>query len=317
MKLGCSSWSYHAALHSGRLDLHEWLRVCAEEMELDGVELTDLHFPTTDALYLRDLKKRCTDLQLTLAGIAVTNDFGRDEHRTIEVDKVKRWCDVAAYMGAPVVRVFAGWAPRRDGSDDPGRIVGLIRKVFGERAPDPRRTWSDMTWALRQCADYAAERGVVIAVQNSRIDGIVGTPQQLWQCVRDVGSPWLRICLDPADMLDRAGIELALPKAVQAHAKLRQIRDDGSDASAHWPEIVRMLRLGRYRGFLLLDYEGTEAPETAVPRASRHMRGLLHLLARQEVLRSAEEEPPAADVVRAAFVDQAPGVAAEAAAARR
>lgn len=312
MKLGCSSWSYHAAIRDGRIDQREWLRICAVDLELDGVELVDLHFPTTESLYLRDLKKLCTDLQLTIAGVAVSNDFGRAEHRVDEIERVKRWCDVAAYLGAPVVRVFAGWLPHHVAAREHGRIAGLFRKVFGERLPDRRRAWSDVTWALRQCADYASERGVVIAVQNNHADGIVGTPQQLWQCVRDVGSPWLRVCLDPGDMLDRAGIEMALPLTVQAHAKLRDVRADGGDASIHWPEILRMLRLGRYRGFLLLDYEGGEDPETAVPRAVRHMRGLLHLLARQELLRASADGAAPAEERPYTVVDEAAAVAAEA-----
>jgi sugar phosphate isomerase/epimerase len=197
---------------------------------------------------------------------------------------VKHWCDVAAYLGAPVVRVFAGWVPPQRMEQDPGRIVGFMRKVFGQPVPNTRRLWSDITWTLRQCADYAAERGVVLAVQNNRADGVVGSAQQLEQCVHDVGSPWLRICLDPADLADRAGIEAAMTRVVQTHARLRDVRDDGSDAVIHWPELLRMLKLGRYRGFVLLDYEGAEEPETAVPRASRYIRGILHLLQRQQLL---------------------------------
>jgi sugar phosphate isomerase/epimerase len=167
---------------------------------------------------------------------------------------------------------------------DAGRIVGFMRKVFGQPSPNTRRLWSDITWALRQCADYAAERGVVLAIQNNRADGVVGSAQQLEQCVHDVGSPWLRICLDPADLADRAGVEAAMDRVVQTHARLRDVRDDGSDASIHWPELLRMLKLGRYRGFVLLDYEGAEDAETAVPRAARYIRGILHLLQRQQLL---------------------------------
>ena len=290
MKLGCSSSSYHAAFVSGAIDLFDWVRTCAEDLELDGVELLDIHFPTTDPVYLRDLKKLCTDLQLTVAGIAVTNDFGPDDKRVLETQRVKQWCDVAAYMGAPVVRVFAGTAVPQRVEPDPGRIVGFMRKVFGQRAPDKRRLWSDITWALRQCADYAAERGVVLAIQNKRADGMVGSALQLEQCVHDVGSPWLRICLDPADLADRAGIEGALSRVVQTHALLRDIGDDGSDASTHWPELLRMLKLGRYRGFVLLDYEGDEDPRSAVPRAARYLRGVLHLLQRQQLLAAGSED---------------------------
>lgn len=291
MKLGCTSWSYHAAFRAGRLDQREWLRRCAEEMDLDGVELADLHFPTTDPAYLRDVKKMCADLQLTVAGVAVTNDFGPEDRREQETERVRQWCDVAAVLGAPVVRVFAGWTPVASADTDEGRIVGLFRRVFGQPQSNPRRTWSDVTWALRTCAGYAAERGVVLALQNNARDGIVGSARDLDQCVRDVGSAWLRVCLDPADLPDIAAADAPLAHTVQAHARFRDVLEDGSDGAVHWPELLRRLRLARYRGFVLLDYEGAEEPESAVPRAARYMRGLLLALARRELL-----PPPDADL---------------------
>ena len=284
MKLGCSSWSFHAAFRSGQIDQRTWLRLCAEEMELDGVELVDLHFPTTDPLYLRDIKKLCTDLQLTIGGLAVSNDFGAGDRRSLEAAKVRQWCDVAAYLGAPVVRVFAGWLPTARVTEQPGRILGAFRRVFGAAKIDQRRLWSDVTATLRQCADYAAERGVVLALQNNRSDGIVGAAPQLAQCVHDVGSPWLRVCLDPADFGAGSAIDGIMPGIVQVHARMRDVRDDGSDAQIHWPGLLQALKLGRYRGFVMLDYEGLEDPATAVPRAATYMRGLLHLLQRQQLL---------------------------------
>lgn len=291
MKLGCSSWSYHAAFRAARLDQRAWLRLCAEEMELDGVELVDLHFPTTDPAYLREIKKLCTDLQLTIGGIAVSNDFGSEERRSLEAGKVRQWCDVAAYLGAPVVRVFAGWVPPQRAPERQGRIVGAFRRLFGAPKMDQRRLWSDVTATLRGCADYAAERGVVLALQNNRSDGIVGAAARLTQCVHDVGSPWLRVCLDPADFESAPAIDAALPGIVQVHARMRDVRDDGSDAHIHWPGLLQALKLDRYRGFVMLDYEGVEDPETAVPRAATYMRGLLHLLQRQQLLAQTASEP--------------------------
>ncbi len=287
MKLGCSSSSYDAAFRENRIDLPGWLRICAQELEVDGVELVDAHFPTADPLYLRDIKKLCTDLHLTIAGIAVTNDFGANDRRGLETAKVREWCDVAAYLGAPIVRVFAGWVPAQPLEQDDGRIIGTLRRVFARPKSDARRIWSDATASLRAAADYAADRGVVLALQNSRSDGLVASSQQLAQCVHDVGSPWLRICLDPADLADRTGIEASAPRVVQVHARMRNLRDDGSDAYVHWPELLQLLKLARYRGFILVDYDGAEECETAVPRASRYIRGLLHLLARQQLLNDA------------------------------
>jgi hypothetical protein len=88
-------------------------------------------------------------------------------------------------------------------------------------------------------------------------------------------------------MRDRVSLDLPLPYAVQLDATARDVREDGSDAATHWPELLRMVRAARYRGFVTLAYDGTEAPETAMPRLSRYMRGLLQLLGRQEMLRSA------------------------------
>lgn len=302
MKLGCSSWSYHAAFRAGRIDLREFLRVCAEELEVDGVELVDLHFPTTDPVYLRDIKKLCTDLHLTISGVAVSNDFGPDERRERETQKVQQWCDIAAYLGAPIVRVFAGWLPGQAAAREPeqGRIVSALRRVFKQRPPDTRRVWSDVTWSLRQCADHAAERGVVLALQNNRHDGLVGTAPQIRQCLHDVGSPWLRACLDPGDLIDRVGLDETLSRVVQVHARIRDVADDGSERQGRWPEILRTLQLAHYRGFIHIDYEGVEPPERAMPRATRHMRGLILLTQRQQLLQA-----PAPDVEAATNGSQA------------
>lgn len=284
MKLGCSSWSYHAAFRTRRIDLLDFIRLCGDDLELDGVELVDLHFPRTEPSFLREVKRECVQRQLTIAGLAVTNDFGLPDRRDAERQKVQQWCDVAAYLGAPIVRVFAGWQPPPPSPRDEGKIVGLVRRFVGSGTLDPRRQWSDVAATLRQCADYAAERGVTLAVQNSRSDGIVGSAMQLTQLVRDVGSPWLKICLDPADLADRTSIDAALPVTVQAHARIRDVAEDGSDARIAWPLLLQRLQQGRYRGFLLLDYEGVEDPEQAVPRAARFLRGLLNVLGRQRLL---------------------------------
>ena len=273
MKLGCSSSSYHGAFRAGRLDLREWVRICAEQLEVDGIEFVDVHFPTTDRTYLRELKRQCVDLGLTVAGLAVTNDFGADDRRQQEIEKVRQWTDVAAFIGAPIVRVFAGTpaapAPVAPEAEE-GRIVGAIRKVLGQPQPNVRRTWSDATYALRQCADYAGEHVVVVALQNSA-RGMVSTQAELAHCLRDVGSPWLRVSLEPAELPGR--LETPLHGVVQVHARAREVRDDGGDPATPWRHVLRELSLANFRGFVIADYQGTDEPEIAVPRFVRYMRG--------------------------------------------
>ena len=283
MKLGCTSAAYSASFRRG-LSLGDWLRICARELDADGVEFAVADLPAVDARELRSLKRQATDLHLTIASIGVEADLYDDAGRPREIERVKQACDIAAYIGAPVLRLDIGAVRDRHAAAPDGRIVGLFRRVFGERQPDKRRLWSDVMWSLRACADYGGERGVTLALENGRQGTLVGSGPVLAQAVNDVGSPWLRCCVEPASMQTPAGIDLAIASAVLARTPFRSVSDDGADAALYWPEQLRGLHLRGYRGFVLLDYAGAEDAATALPRAARYMRGLMHLLQRQELL---------------------------------
>jgi sugar phosphate isomerase/epimerase len=277
VKLGCSSWSYHKAIQDGRLDQMRWLRLCAEELDLDGVELLDLHFPSTDHDYLRDLKRRCTDLHLTISCVSVSNDFGviDREARRAEVAKVKQWVEIASYLGAPVLRVFAGWVPR-EGAAKPEQAGFLVRlrRLFLE--PDVRREgWPEVIACLRECAEFAQERGIVLGLENHNGRGFVGTADDVERCLHDVGSAWLRLCLDTGDYGDLESIDRTLRHAVHLHAKLYDLDGDGVERKLDWPSIMQILSKGRYRGFLSIEYEGEEDAVAALARGVPYLRRLM------------------------------------------
>lgn len=256
MKLGCSSWSHHKAIVGGRLSQFDWLRLCADELALDGVELLDLHFPTTDTPYLRELKRLCVELHLSLSCLAVSNDFGRPSagERDFELLRLMRWLDVAAFLGAPLARVFAGWPP-------PSRKELL---------------WPEMVGYLRQGAAYAQERGIVLALENHDDGGFVSTPAEVERCLAEVGSPWLRLCLDVGDLGgDVAAIQQTVRYAAHAHAKLYELDGRGAEKRLDWPAIIDVFQRAGYRGFLSIEYEGEEPAETALPRGVGYLRGLL------------------------------------------
>jgi sugar phosphate isomerase/epimerase len=249
VKLGCSSWSYHKAILDKRLDQPGWLRVCAEELELDGVELLDIHFPTLERDYLRDLKKRCTDTGLNISCVSVSNDFGvlGEERQQEQIAKVKQWTNICTYFGAPVLRVFAGWVSKE--------------RWTGDAAGTKAVCWPDAIAALAECAEYAERQGIVLGIEVER-------------CIEEVESPWLRLNLDTGDYGDVESIRRTLPLAVHVHAKLYDLDEDGKDRQ-DWPAIMSVLREGRYRGFLSIEYEGEEDPMTAVPRGAAALRRLL------------------------------------------
>src|SRR5258708_4524439 len=76
MRLACSSESHNDLLTAGHFGLEEWLRFCADELGLTGVELEDKHIgePTGERLgALRDASARHG---LEIVNIALMNNFG-------------------------------------------------------------------------------------------------------------------------------------------------------------------------------------------------------------------------------------------------
>ena len=173
MKTSCSSWSYHRTFADKKMTQMSWIDECAR-LELDGVELLSNHFPSRDAAYLRDLKKRCADRYLTIAmvsagGHLTTSD---DAQRAADVEEIGQWMDVALCLGAPQVRFFCG-----SGAELSAGGSALYAKVLA---------------AMKQVADMAEKKGVVAALENH---GNTST-DQLLAFQRDVGSPWFKFTLD-------------------------------------------------------------------------------------------------------------------------
>jgi len=107
MKLCCSSQSYAHMLASGDLTQLEWVDLCANDLMLDGVEFVRSHFPRLDTEYVAQLKKLCADRALTVASFHHDTPFEPseiDQH----IAKLTNSLEIAAGLGAPVVRIRAG-----------------------------------------------------------------------------------------------------------------------------------------------------------------------------------------------------------------
>jgi len=260
MRTSCSSWSYHRTIKAGKMDQLSWLKELAA-CEFDGAELLGYHFPSTDREYLIKLKKVCADLYLDIPMVSASGHLttADDAQRAKEVEDIRKWADVAVFMGAPCVRFFCG-----SGEELQAGGPALYDKVLA---------------AMRQVAALGAERGLVMALENH--GGT--TAEQLLSLHRDVGSPWLKFTLDTGNFPPegRASpekydqIARCAPRAAIVHAKFFNVRADGSDADFDWHRIHGLLAKAGVRGYLSLEYEGDDADEVAVVRRiARFMKTL-------------------------------------------
>jgi sugar phosphate isomerase/epimerase len=255
MYLGLTSESYGPALDAGRLTLEEWLRLCAEELGLRAVELEDRHVGAPSHARLDDVRAAADRYGLEIVDIAFMNNFGvaDDAARATETQRTVEWMAAARRLRSRFLRTFAGW-PEGDREARRPAMLAALKAV---------------------CA--AAEReGVRLVMENHNHGGFVQTADDVLAIVGAVRSPALGLLLDTGNYLDGlASIERTVHLARHVHAKFRRVGPDGRDALVDHAPVVAALRGAGYAGCVSVEYEGEEPGERAVPRALRHLRGIL------------------------------------------
>ncbi|HEV2037103.1 MAG TPA: sugar phosphate isomerase/epimerase family protein [Candidatus Eremiobacteraceae bacterium] len=252
MKVCCSSRSYARALAAGDLTQLEWVDLCANELMLDGVEFMRSHFPRLDTDYVAQLKKLCVDRWLTVASLHHDTPFEAsdiDQH----VAKLTNSLEVAAGLGAPIVRLRAG-AP--EGS--------------------PLLAWRELIRGLSAACIQAKQYNITFALEPHP-DSLVSSPSDVKRAMKECDSAWLRLALS-ATMLgtwSRDEWSEALNSSAIVIAPMTQLDTFGADEGIDYLAVLTLLWQRRYRGFLSLEYLGREDEKDAVARAVAWLRGIL------------------------------------------
>src|SRR5262249_5703563 len=132
----------------------------AAKNRFDGFDATGYFFPGYPAAppdsYVDSFKKRAADLGIGISGTGVRNNFTTSDKsvRDAGVRHIEEWVEVAARLGAPVIRVFADTQMR-------SQTWQTVAKGYTR---DQVQDW--IAAALRECADQGRKYGVRIGVQN-------------------------------------------------------------------------------------------------------------------------------------------------------
>jgi len=267
IKLGVSSYSFHRYGKGPEKELHDLLDMMsrAARFGFSGVELLATDFEDTSVEYLAGLKFLAAKLGLDIAAVSCDNNFVKPDavERRAQIDHVCRWIDIASYLGSPLLRLLGGrWETIKDFSE--------FMEAEGEEPPIPGYTeidanrWNDEGFAI--CAHYARMKGIVLAVETHW--GFTGTAERAIRIVEAAATPFLRAALDignfPKDTYRQ--IEAVAPYAAHVHAKTYAGGGIFYTLDLDYERIVRKLRDVGYRGYVCLEYEGKELPETGIPK---------------------------------------------------
>ena len=255
MKLGLCSWSYNRAFDSGKLDLEKLLHISADTLKVGGIDIIDVHLKSQDPDYLIKIKKLATDLQITISALSPGNSFGKDNKKDEqdEINKINKWTDVAYLLGAPNLRIFAGWAPK-------------------ERH---KELWPKVVSSIKTCAKYAATKGITLAIESHNDGGYLPTSIETHKLLDDVNSPWVKLNLDTGNYHDPdmyEALKKSMPYVTHMHAKIHKLTKDGKELEFDYDKIFKILKEANYRGFFNVEYEGKEDELIYVPKSLEMIR---------------------------------------------
>lgn len=229
MMVGLNAYSFAKELNNAMkrgqsgMSLDQLLDYCADPAHrFDAVDITGYYFPNYSASdasvppdrFIDDLKRRASDLGLAIsgtgignsftgvpfdregkAGIAFSTDEGGDRSAiSTDVRRIKAWIEVAARLGAPVLRVFIGLEPsylmtEHIKLEDPDRDA-KAKKLSAWRA----KTMKPMVDDLSEVIEHGKRFGVIIGIQNH--GDFLKTADETIELLKAVDSEWIGLIVD-------------------------------------------------------------------------------------------------------------------------
>ncbi len=218
------------------LTLFDVLEFCAQQ-DFDAIDPTGYYFPGYPKVpsdeFIARFKKRAFDLGIGISGTGIRNNFAAADKaaRAADVRLAKEWIEVAAKLGAPVIRVFAG-------HEAPGANREEVAKWMADD--------------IRACAEHGKKFGVVVGVQNH--GDFLRTAEQTIQLIDAIGSDWVGVILDTGNYPKDPYAEIAsiLPYTVNFQIKESPYGKD-SPVRLDLDRFVKIVRAAGYRGYLPIE----------------------------------------------------------------
>jgi sugar phosphate isomerase/epimerase len=172
---------------TGTRSLEEWLKAAAD-LELDGVEWYAGFLETQDPSSWAPMKRRANELGLAIPMMCCSPDFTHPdpEFRRSEIEKEKRWIDMAHALRCRFCRVLSG-----------------------QRRPEVAREHGIefAATSIEACLPYAQERGITLILENHYKDDFWQWPEfaqkmdVFCDLVKRIDHPHFGVNYDPSNTI--------------------------------------------------------------------------------------------------------------------
>jgi sugar phosphate isomerase/epimerase len=259
LRLTCNLYSFNAPLMAKTMRLEEAMDYCAS-LGFDAVDPTGYYFstypePPSNAEIDR-IKRHAFGLGLDIALTGVRNDFTVTDPGRVaqEIALVTRWLGVAARLGAPALRIFAGGSttePAPPGALD--RAVSCIERVLPE----------------------AERQGVLLVMQHH--NDAPKTADEVLAIRRRVASDWFGLNVDIGSL--RTGDPYEETARLAPYAYAWQVKEliyrRQKEEPIDLPAMARIIRESGFGGYVAIETLGDGDPKVKLRRMYDAFRPLV------------------------------------------
>jgi len=277
IKLGIATYSYWH-FRTERVPVETVIDKAAE-LGVEGVDI--LHrqmdiaekepLTTEGRRYLQKLKRHAFRNGIDLICLSIHQDFVDPDpaYRQQQIDHTHKCIEIAYELGVPCIRLNSGRWNTIQSFDDLMTARGEEPVLDGFSENDGFNWCID---SIEKCLPKAAECGVMLALENHW--GLTRTPAGLLRITKSIQSPWLGVLMDTGNFLEDPydKLEQIAPETVFVQAKTYYGRGEWYTLDLDYTRIAHTLARANYSGYVSLEMEGKEDPETAVPKSIAMLR---------------------------------------------
>ncbi|MES2003236.1 MAG: sugar phosphate isomerase/epimerase family protein [Bacteroidota bacterium] len=259
-KISLNAYSFNNALVNKKTTLEEVMEFCARE-NFDAIDITGYYMPGYPEIpsdeYIYHIKNKAHRLGLAISGTGIRNEFAEPDatKRTAEISFVKKWIEVAAKLGAPVIRIFTG------------------------KALPANHSWEEVEdWiveAIKNCVAYGEQHGVIVAIQNH--NDFIKTADQAISILKKVNSKWFGLVLDTGSFVTEEPYnEISKTTSYAVNWQIKEkLNYNGKTEDMDLNKLCGIIQASTYRGYLPIETLSPGDPFTIVPPFLQKVRTAL------------------------------------------
>ncbi len=247
----------------------------AAKLGLEGIDVLHRQMAGEDNAYLQKLKKHAFVNGIAMTCLSIHQGFVNPDKAELKkhIDHTIHCIELAYKMGIPCMRLNTGRWNTIKSFDDFMAKRGIEPALPGYTEDEAFKWCID---SIEQCLKKAEECGVLLALENHW--GLGSTPEGMLRIKNAIDSPWLGLLMDTGNFLENPYDKLEKIASQTNFVQAKTYYGGGVwySLDLDYKRIADILKKVNYQGYVSIEFEGNEDPNTGVKKSVDLLRSVLY-----------------------------------------